>query len=181
MGYIKAIAVHRAAFQGMHQQQEELYQAYAARLKAKAELCQYRIVARACKKDLCNCSRHNRQLYYRDEMVGTQLEAGAFNKEHQDKLLSKTNSLHSLEDKLCVLQKSDSSSATLSGQIQPTAVVKVEPSKCSTCHTEAVVEVKTLEPSKCSICHKVHKECAKCQRKHPCTIDCHNCKKAGRN
>ena len=52
LGFIKAIAVrgmheevHRAAFQGMHQQQEELYQAYAARLKAKAELCQYRIVA----------------------------------------------------------------------------------------------------------------------------------------
>ena len=67
LGFIKVIAVrcmhkevHRAAFQGMHQQQEELYQAYAARLKAKAELCQYRIVARACKKDLCNCSRHNR-------------------------------------------------------------------------------------------------------------------------
>ena len=121
--------VHRAAFQGMHQQQEELYQAYAARLKAKAELCQYRIVARACKKDLCNCSRHNRQLYYRDEMVGTQLEAGAFNKEHQAKLLTKTDSLPSLEDKLCVLENLESSSATLSGHIQPTAVVK-----CSTCH-----------------------------------------------
>ena len=67
-------------------------------------------------------------------MVGTQLEAGAFNKEHQAKLLSKTNSLPLLEDKLCVLDKSESSSATLSGHIQPTAVVKVETSKCSTCN-----------------------------------------------
>ena len=33
-------------------------------------------------------------------MVGTQLVAGAFNKEHQVKLLSKTASLHLLEDKL---------------------------------------------------------------------------------
>ena len=45
---IKAIAVkgmhkevHQAAFQGMHQQQAEMYQAYAARLKAKADLGQY--------------------------------------------------------------------------------------------------------------------------------------------
>ena len=37
---------------------------------------------------------------YRDEMVGTQLVAGAFNKEHQAKLLSETANLHSLEDKL---------------------------------------------------------------------------------
>ena len=57
---------------------------------------------------MCNCSRHNRQLYYKDERVGTQLEAGAFNKEHQAKLLSKTDSLHPLEDKLCVLEKSES-------------------------------------------------------------------------
>ena len=42
---IKAIAVkgvhkevHRAAFQGMHQQQGESYKAYTARLKAKADL-----------------------------------------------------------------------------------------------------------------------------------------------
>ena len=49
---------------------------------------------------MCNCSRHNRQLYYRDEMVETKLEAGAFNKEHQAKLLSETASLHPLEDKL---------------------------------------------------------------------------------
>ena len=48
MGFIKAIAVrgthkevHRAAFRGMHQQPRELYQAYTARVKAKAGLCQY--------------------------------------------------------------------------------------------------------------------------------------------
>ena len=33
-------------------------------------------------------------------MVGTQLVAGAFNKEHQAKLESETASLHSLMDKL---------------------------------------------------------------------------------
>ena len=66
---------------------------YAARLKANSELCQYRMVAPVYKDDLCNCSGHKRQLYYRDEIVGTQLEAGAFNKEHQAKLLSKTDSL----------------------------------------------------------------------------------------
>ena len=46
-------------------------------------------------------------------MVGTQLVAEAFNKE----LLSETTSLHWLEDKmdrLCALEKSESSSATLS-------------------------------------------------------------------
>ena len=112
---------------------------YAARLKAKAELCQYRMVAPVCKDDLCNCSGHKRQLYYRDEIVGTQLVAEAFNKE----LLSETTSLHWLEDKmdrLCALEKSESSSATLSGQIQSTAGVKVkktEPSKCPPCHKVA--------------------------------------------
>ena len=107
LGFIKAIAVRgvykevdRTAFHGMHQQQMEFYQAYVAKIKAKAELCQYMMVAPVCKDDLCNCSGHKRQLYYRDEMVGTQLVAGAFNKEHQAKLLSETASLHSLEDKL---------------------------------------------------------------------------------
>ena len=176
LGFIKIIAVrgvhkevHRAAFQGMHQQQGELYQAYAARLKAKAELCQYGIRAPKCGDDLCTCSGHDRQLFYRDEMVGTQLVAGAYNKEHQAKLLSETANLLSLEDKLdrlCALEKSESSSATLSGQVQSTAGVKV-------------VEVKRVEPSKCSICHKIHKRCQKCQRVHPCTIECHNCKKTG--
>ena len=176
LGYIKAIAVrgvhkevHRAAFQGMHQQQGEMYQGYAARLKAKADLCLYVIKAKTCGDDLCNCSGHNRQLYYRDEMVGTQLVAGALNKEHQAKVLSETASLHSLEDKLdrlMALEKSESSSATLSGQVQAPAVVKV-------------VEVKRVEPSKCSTCHRIHKKCSKCQRAHPCTIECHNCKKTG--
>ena len=58
-------------------------------------------------------------------MVGTQLVAEAFNKE----LLSETTSLHWLEDKmdrLCALEKSESSSATLSGQIQSMARVKVK-------------------------------------------------------
>ena len=54
-------------------------------------------------------------------------------------------------------------SATLSGQVQTTAVVKA-------------VEVKKSEPSKCSICHKFHKRCQKCQRVHRCTIECHNCR-----
>jgi hypothetical protein len=87
LGFIKAIAVrgvhkevHRAAFQGMHQQQGELYLPYAARLKAKAELCQYGLKAPMCCDDLCNCAGHNRELFYRDKMVGTQLVAGEFNK-----------------------------------------------------------------------------------------------------
>ena len=83
-------------------------------------------------------------------MVGTQLVAGAFNKEHQAKMLFKTASLHSLEDKLdrmCALEKSESSSATLSGQIQSMARVKV-------------VEVKKTDPGKCSTCHKVNKKCS---------------------
>ena len=61
--FIKAIAmrgvhkeVRRAAFKGMHQQQGELYQAYVARLKAKAELCQYGIKAPECGDELCTCS-----------------------------------------------------------------------------------------------------------------------------
>ena len=82
MGFIKA------TFQSMHQ------------LQAKAELCQYMMVALVCKDDFCNCSGRKRQLYCRDMIVGTQLVAGAFNKEHQVKLLSETASLHSLEDKL---------------------------------------------------------------------------------
>ena len=93
---------------------------------------------------------HYRQLFYRDEMVGTQLVAGAYNKEYQAKLLSNTANLLSLEDKLdrlCALEKSESSSATLSGQVQTTPVVKA-------------VEVKKTEPS------KFHKRCQKCQWVH---------------
>ena len=58
-------------------------------------------------------------------------------REHQAKLLSETANLLSLEDKLdrlCALEKSESSSATLSGQVQTTPVVKA-------------VEVKKTEPS----------------------------------
>ena len=61
-------------------------------------------------------------------MVGTQLVAGALNKEQPVKVLSETASLHSLEeklDRLMALEKSESSSATLSGQVQALAVVKV--------------------------------------------------------
>ena len=60
LGFIKAVTVrgvhkevHRAAFQGMHQQPRELYQAYTAMLKAKAELCQYVIKVTACGDELC--------------------------------------------------------------------------------------------------------------------------------
>ena len=173
---VKAIAVkgvhkevHRAAFQGMHQQQGEMYQAYAARLKAKADLGQYSIKAQRCGDDLCSCSGHGRQLYYRDEMVGTQLVAGAYNKEHQAKLLSESASMLTLQDKLdrlCTLEKSESSSATLSGQVQLSAGVKE-------------VEVKKVEATKCSSCHRFHKMCGKCKRVHPCTIECYNCHKKG--
>ena len=55
MGFIKAMAVrgthnkvHRAAFQGMHQQPGESYQAYSDRLKAKAGLRQYVIKLDSC-------------------------------------------------------------------------------------------------------------------------------------
>ena len=34
-----------------------------------------------------------RQLFYKDEMVGTQLVAGAYNKDHQAKLLSESASM----------------------------------------------------------------------------------------
>ena len=98
--------VHRAAFQGMHQQQGELYQAYAARLKAKADLGQFCIEAPRCGDDLCNCSGHGRQLFYRDEMVGTQLVAGAYNMDHQARLLSESASLLTLQDKLISLTMS---------------------------------------------------------------------------
>ena len=89
---------------------------------------------------------HNKQLDYRDKMVGTQLVAGALNKEHQAKVLSETANLHSLEDKLnrlCALEKSESSSATLSRQVQFTAGMRGG-------------EVKKREPSKCSTCQKIH-------------------------
>ena len=50
----------------------------------------------------CMCAHHKdkKQLSYRDEMVGTQLVAGAVNKDHQAKVLSESASLLSLEDKL---------------------------------------------------------------------------------
>ena len=48
--------MHKAAFQSRHQQQGELYKAYVAKLKAKAELCQYMIVAPLCKDNYCKCS-----------------------------------------------------------------------------------------------------------------------------
>ena len=103
-----------------------------------------------CVRAICAQLSHKQLLYYRDEMVGTQLVAGAFNKEHQAKLLFETASLHSLEDKLdrmCALEKSESSSATLIGQIQSMARVKV-------------VEVKKTDPGKCTTCHKVNKKCS---------------------
>ena len=52
-------------------------------------------------------------------MVGTQLVAGACNKEHRSKVLAESATLKSLEEKLerlSTLEKSESSSATLSVQ-----------------------------------------------------------------
>ena len=51
------------------------------------------MVVPVCKGNLCNFSWHKLQLYYRDELVGTQLVAWSFNKEHQAKLLSETANL----------------------------------------------------------------------------------------
>ena len=68
---VKAVhkEAHRVAFQGMHQQQGESYQAYAARLKAKADLVQYSIEVSKYGDEICKCSGHGRQLFYRDDMI----------------------------------------------------------------------------------------------------------------
>ena len=93
----------------------------------------------------------------------------AYNKDHQARVLSESASLLTLQDKLdrlCTLEKYESSSATLSGNVQFSAGVKV-------------VEVKKIDTSKCSSCHRTHKKCEKCQRIHPCMIECYNCHKKG--
>ena len=55
--------VHKVAFQSIQLKQGELYQAYVAKLKVEAKLCQYMMEAPVCKDNLFNCSRHKRQLY----------------------------------------------------------------------------------------------------------------------
>ena len=103
--------------------------------------------------DLCNCAGHNKQLCYRDEMVGTQMVSGALKKDHQAKILPETASLPSLKHKLnrmCALEKAKLSSAMLSRQIQSATGVKVG-------------ETRTSELSKSSPSHKVYKKSAKCQ------------------
>ena len=55
-------------------------------------------------------------------------ELRAYNEEHQARVLSESASLLTLQDKLdrlCTLEKYESSSATLSGQVQFSAGVKV--------------------------------------------------------
>ena len=69
-------------------------------------------------------------------------------------------------DRLCTLEKLESVSATLSGQVQSAAVVKE-------------VEVRKPKATKCSMCHKILRKCQKCQCVHPCTIVCHNCNGKG--
>ena len=72
----------------------------ATRLKAKAELGQYTMEIPKCGVESCLCAHHkdNKQLNYRDEMVGTQLVAGACNKEHQAKVLAESANLNSLDE-----------------------------------------------------------------------------------
>ena len=159
--------VHRAAFQGLNQQQGETYQAYAARLKAKADLAHYSIIAPSCTVEGCSCPVHGREMFYRDEMVGTQLVAGAYNKDHQAKILSESVNLVTLQqklDRLTTLEKSESSSATLSSG--------------STAGVQQVESSKRDHPT-CRVCNRVHKKCRQCQRPHPCSIECHTCKKKG--
>ena len=145
MGFIKAIAVkgmhkevHRAAFQSMQRQQGELCQAYVAKLKVKAAVLQGRDSG--------------------DPASGRGVQQGAPGEavvRDSQLALAGGQAVRRMLDKL------DSSSTKLSGQIQSTAGMKV------------------VEPRKGSTCHRVHKKCTKCQRVHPCTIECHNCKKAG--
>ena len=102
-------------------------------------------------------------------MTETQLVAGAVTKEHRAVVRDGQPALAGGQAGKAVrrvLEKLESFTTMLSGQIQSTARVKV-------------VEERKMEPRKCSICHRVHEKCAKCQQVHPCTIECHNCKKAG--
>ena len=103
-----------------------------------------------------------------EEMLGTQLVAGACNKEHRSKVLAESATLKSLEEKLerlSTLEKSESLSATLSGQ------------------SRLVTDVRGTDtpevPRKCGKCQEIHKKCGKCERRHPCSLVCYNCYQKG--
>ena len=113
----------------MKQQPVESYTSYTARLKAKADLCEFAIEVPMCAVTTCSCAHHadHRQLSYRDEMVGTRLVAGSCNMEHRSKVLAESATLKTLEEKLarlCTLEKSETSSATLRGTHQTEPGVK---------------------------------------------------------
>ena len=165
--------VHRVAFQSLKQQPGESYTSYTARLKAKKDLCEFAIEVPMCTVLTCSCAHHtdHRQLSYRNEMVGTRLVAWSCNMEHRSKVLAESATLKTLEEKLarlCTLEKSETSAATLKGAQQ------VEP---------GVKEVETpgggRQVPKCITCKKVHKRCSKCGRLHSCSMICHNCNKSG--
>ena len=77
-------------------------------VEAQADLSEYAIQLELC---ACGCTNHKKQVDYRDEMVGTQLIAGAYNNEHRARVLADLADLTSLEGKLarlCMLEKSES-------------------------------------------------------------------------
>ena len=83
--------VHRTRFVNLKQKQGESVIAFAARLKAEALLCEFRVDAPdQCSDNNCNCENHGVAVMYEDGLMSTQIVAGLYNKEHQAKVLAES-------------------------------------------------------------------------------------------
>ena len=187
LDHIKIVAVksvhkevHRRAFNSMIQDEGETVTKFAARLKAKAFLCSYKIP--------CTCCETPVMQSYADEEISQRLIAGLRNQEHQRKLLSEASELTTLQkkiDRLHVLEMTDESAFSLhtpapaSDAALGKSRYKNKKSntdsavKCRFCGQTSHPGGKSLERSNCPARGKI---CYKCNIKGHVAIACNKSK-----
>lgn len=174
--------VHRTGFVSLRQKQGELTNAYLAKLKSKATLCEFHVQAPAqCNDNTCNCTNHGLVLSYEDDMVATQLVAGIYNDDHQVKVLSESSNLTTLDEKvkrLLILEKSDASLSSLTSGDGFTNESYVQ-SRPRNNNRNKTPKKRPDLGDQCRDCKKRHPKCEVCGYSHKCMTKCNLSNKMG--
>ncbi len=208
LSWIKDIAVkevhkevHRTHFVNIRQKQGEVVNSYYGRLKSESSLCDFRVKSPpTCADANCTCANHGIYVNFQDEMVGTQLVAGLYNKDHQSRVLSESGDIPTLAGKLTrllVLERSDASLSSLSGGEAYSNVMSMRKgfgksqgrqwggkSERGENYEKRVNKWRATDKGAddgglCQECKQKHPQCPTCNGHHKCTTQCNACKKMG--
>lgn len=183
MRYIKAVAVravhpevHRQQFFSLRQHDGENITSFVSRLKAQAMLCAF------TSKGICGSEC---KISYSEDMVKSQLIAGALNSSHQSRILAEMESLKTLDQvitRLLALESTDRASTHFRSPVDnPSRIAPIihseripdrkYPSKCPGCG-------QNRHPKGRKSCPAWQKTCNACKRLNHFSSQCRSTSKA---